>query len=722
MDEKRRRNLESLFKPRSIAILGASADLNKVSGRPLAYMLRFGYPGKVYPVNPKYKEIAGVQCYPSLQEIPGKIDQVMVIIPANETLASLEEALRKGVKSAIIISGGFSETGAEGKKIQQKLTDFARDSGMLIYGPNTTGFLSLVNKTVATFSQSLEVIDKMVPGNTGLITQSGAFGAVIFVRAMRVGLGISHWAATGNEADLEFCDFLEYMVDDPHTKVIAGFMAGVENGQKLIQGLDRAAQKGKPVILLKVGSTEASQRAAQSHTGAIVGSARAYEAVFHQKGVIIAQDIQELIDYSMALAMTPLPKGKRVGILTESGGGGVLLTERCSEMGLDVGEIVGSTAEKLKAVVPSMGSIKNPVDLTGQSLSNPSLVKDAIQVMLDSEDFDIVIPMLLMSKATAEKKATDVWQIAQENKKGKILMICWPEGPGEWIRFLTEKGICVSVTPTRCAQTLKALTDYADFKERWKQARSLNEKSIGLPPNRKENALAVIDKASQKGERSLNEYNAKKVLQAYGIPIVEEMLATSLDEAVAMAKKIGYPVVAKLISPEILHKTEAKVVCLNIASEEKLREMYPEIIRRGKAYRSDARIEGVLIQKMIATPGFETIVGFAQEPPFGPTILFGLGGIFVEVMRDVALRVLPVNTTDVEDMIPQIRGYNILKGVRGKKPADLAVLKSVLEKMAFLADELRDQIAEIDINPLIVLEEGKGAQAVDALILLRKNG
>lgn len=494
----RQENLESLFRPRSIGILGASADLNKVSGRPLAYMLRFGYPGKVYPINPKYREIAGVRCFPSLEEVPGEIDVLMVIIPAEEVLPNLEKGLKKGVKAAIIVSGGFAEVGGEGQKLQQRLRNFARETGMLIYGPNTTGFLSLVYRTVATFSQGLEVVEDLVPGKTGLITQSGAFGASIFVRAMRVGLGLSHWAATGNEADLEFCDFLEYLADDPHTRVIAGFLAGVEDGQKLMRGLDRAAKKRKPVVLLKVGGTEAGERAALSHTGAMVGSARAYEAVFRQKGVILAEDIQELIDFSMAFSLTPLPRGKRVGIMTESGGGGVLLTERCSERGLEIGRIVGPTRERLKGVVPSLGSVENPVDLTGQSLSNPSLVKDALEVMLGAEDFDIVVPLLLMSEANAEKKARDLWQLFQDHRNDKILVVCWPEGPKKWVQFLMEKGILVSVTPTRCAQTLKALVTYADFQRRYGSLKTFGDTFADLPADRKEGALGVIQGATRR--------------------------------------------------------------------------------------------------------------------------------------------------------------------------------------------------------------------------------
>jgi acetyltransferase len=686
-------------------------------------MLRFAYPGKIYPINPKYEEIAGVRCYPNLSEVPADIDILMAIIPSKAILPNLEIGLQKGVKAAVIISGGFAETGEKGRKLQAELSAFARKSGMLIYGPNTTGFLSLVNRTVATFSQSLEVIDDMAPGKTGLITQSGAFGATIFVRAVRVGLGLSHWAATGNEADLEFCDFLEYMVDDPDTEVIAGFLAGVEDGQKLMRALDRAAQKGKPVVLLKVGNTEAGKRAAHSHTGAIVGSTKAYEAAFRQKGVVVARDIGQLIDFSMALASTALPRGKKVGIMTESGGGGVLLTERCAQLGLEVSEIHGSTLEKLTQVVPSLGSVKNPVDLTGQSLSNPALVKGALEVMFAAPDFDMLVPLLLMSKATAEQKARDLLKIVNQRKDiQKSLMVCWPEGPKQWIQWLMDKGIHVAVTPTRCACTLNALATYAEFLRHYESSQAAASTGLpNFPVDRKERAFAVIHAAKQKGTNRLSEYEAKKLLAAYGIPVTEEVLAASLDEAVEAAGRIGYPVVAKVISEEIPHKTEAGVVALNINSPDALQQAYNQILEKAKANRPDAVLEGVLIQEMVSAQGVETIVGVSREDPFGPTIMFGLGGIFVEILKDVAIRILPVSQKDVQDMIQQIEGARILQGARGRKPADVAALAEVLLKTACLADELKGEIAELDINPLIILEDARGVKAVDALVLLHQD-
>ena len=716
MNAPRRKALQFLFNPRSVAILGASSDLNKVSGRPLAYMLRFQYPGKIYPVNPKYREIAGVKCFPSLDDVPDDIDALMMIVPAEEILANLEAGVRKGLKAAIIISGGFAEAGEHGRRLQEDISAFAKRTGVLVYGPNTTGIASLVYRNVATFSQSLEVVDDLVPGKTGLITQSGAFGASIFVRAMRVGLGISHWVATGNEADLEFCDFLDYMVEDPHTQVIAGFLAGVKDGQKFIAALDRAAEKGKPVVLLKVGSTEASKRAAVSHTGALVGSARAYEAVFRQKGAIFARDIQELIDFSMALSMTALPKGNRTGVLTESGGGGVLLTERCAQEGLEVAEILGSTREKLQAVVPSLGSVQNPVDLTGQSLTNPGLVKDALEVMLASEDFDIVVPLLLMSKATAERKTKDLLQVFQQYGDQTTLMVCWPEGPKESIRDLMQRGIFVSVTPTRCAEALHALVSYAEFQR--KKTPGTGDSSLDLPANRKSKVEAIIRAARSRGLNSLNEYEAKRILEAYGIPISRDELATTWEEAREIALRIGYPVAAKLVSPDILHKTDAGVLALNIASETDLRKKYDEILAKGKAYRAGTRIDGVLIQEMVDVRGIETIIGVSQEPPFGPAVLFGLGGIFVEVMADVSIRVLPASATDLREMISAIRGYKILQGARGRSPADVEAVFQSLARVARLVSEFPQSIREIDINPFIVMEKGKGARAVDALITL----
>lgn len=716
MSYKRQENLKYLFNPKSIGILGASSDPKKIAGRPLAYMQRFGFSGKIYPINPQYQSIAGLPCYPSVADVPEDMDVLMVIIPARLILAALEQAHRKDVKVAIIISGGFAEVGGEGVDLQKQLLTFSRRTGMLIYGPNTTGFLSLVTRNVATFSQSIEALQDLVPGNTGLITQSGAFGATIFVRAMRVGLRLSHWAATGNEADLEFCDFLEYMVDDPHTSVIAGFMAGVENGQKLIHALDRAAAKGKPVVILKVGSTEAGARAAKSHTGAIVGSGKAYDAVFRQKGVILAKDVDDLIDHAMAFSMVKLPKGKRLGIMTESGGAGILLAERATEMGLDVSEIHGFTHARLAEVVPALGSVQNPVDLTGQSLSDPSLVKGAMEVMMEADDFDILVPFLLMSKETAERKGLDF--VSTVKGKDKSVVVCWPEGQKQWVEHLLNQGIYVSATPSRSIATAAALTHFAEYQR--SLAKTSADRALSLPADRKERAAAIFAKARKRGGKALDEYEAKDVLRAYGISTVDEAVARSREEAIAIARRIGYPVVAKLLSADILHKTEAGVIALNIGSDERLRSAYAEVIAKGKAHRPDAIVQGVLIQKMVAEKCVETIVGVSREDPFGPAIVFGIGGILVEIMKDVSIRVLPLNQRDVESMVGEIRGSAILRGARGRGPSDIGAIKDTLLRVACLADEFKDQIAELDVNPLMALEQGKGVRAVDALIVLRE--
>jgi acyl-CoA synthetase (NDP forming) len=323
-----------------------------------------------------------------------------------------------------------------------------------------------------------------------------------------------------------------------------------------------------------------------------------------------------------------------------------------------------------------------------------------------------------MSKATAEKKAKDLWQAFQGQKNRKILAVCWPEGPREWIQYLMEKGIFVAVTPTRCAQALSATVRYADFQRESKGGKTLQEEPLDLAPDRKFKALAIIEEARRSGRNSLSEYEAKKILRAYGISITEEMLAHSIEEALGMARRIRYPVAAKLVSPDIPHKTEAGVIALNILSDEQLQEEYQQILKRGQTFLPGARIEGILIQEMVRGPGIETIVGLSQEPPFGPTLLFGLGGVFVEIMKDVSIRVLPVIRRDAQNMISEIRGYKVLQGIRGRKPADREAIIQVLLKTACLAAELKDFVAEIDINPLIVREENQGAKAVDALITL----
>ena len=469
---------------------------------------------------------------------------------------------------------------------------------------------------------------------------------------------------------------------------------------------------------MKVGGTEASARAAKSHTGAIVGSGKAFEAIFKQKGVILAKDVDDLIDHAMALSMLTLPKGNRLGIMTESGGGGVLLTERASELGLDVSEIHGATREKLEEVVPALGSVQNPVDLVGQSLSDPSLIKRAMDVMLAADDFDIIVLFLLMSKVTARKKALDFVDAVNTYGSDKSVVVCWPEGPKEWIQYLMRKGVYCSVTASRCAGTVAALARYAEFKRHYKESKVMDASAVDLPSDRKKKVTDIIEEAKKRGDQSLNEYEAKEVLRAYGISTVEEAIASSSKEAATIADQIGYPVVAKLLSSDILHKSEAGVIALNIESTEQLGAAYQDVIEKGKSYRPNAKIQGVLIQKMIFQKGVETIIGTTREQPFGPTILFGLGGILVEVMKDVSIKVLPVSIKDIKDMVSEIRGYNILQGVRGRRPSDIESIVTTLVKVAFLAHEFANSIAELDINPLIVLEEGNGVKAVDALILL----
>ena len=722
MENKIRTNLSALFNPKSIAIVGASSNPKKLGGRPLDYMKRFGYPGKIFPINPKSEQVQGLDCYAKIADVPEDIDLSLVIVPSQFVLPSLESAAKKNCKAAIIISGGFAEVGGEGKVLQDKLTSLARETGMSLYGPNTVGFLSPVYKNYATFTQALENVKDLKPGRTGLITQSGAFGATIFVRSLRVGMGISHWAATGNEADLDFSDFLDYMVEDPDTDVISGFMAGIKDGPKLVRALDRAAEKKKPVVILKLGSTEAGQKAAYSHTGTMVGSGRAYEAIFKQKGVIMANNIAQFLDYSMALATTALPKGRRVGIMTESGGGGVLLTERCSELGLKVPEPGEESKKKLSEVVPDLGSVDNPIDLTGQSLANPKLIKQATEVMYSLPDFDFIVPMLLMSEDLGEIKSNYLKNLCEENRDKASMVVCWPEGPKQWVKYLMDQGVHVSVTPTRCAQTMHALVQFGEFIKSYNSSRQrIDPNSIpGLPADRVEMAKRVINDIRTKNENRLNEYEGKLLLKAYGIPVVEEAIAETPELALEIGEDLGFPLVVKIVSKDIPHKTEAGVIRLGISSSEELEIAVQELLIKANEFAPGAKIDGILLQKMAQGKPVETIVGITHEEPFGPALMFGLGGIFVEVLKDVAIRMLPTSQNDIVSMLDEIKGAPILNGVRGQRPADKAGVVDTLIKTALLAQELSGEIAEIDINPLLVMEEGEGVMAVDALVLLEK--
>ncbi len=705
-------SLAPLFQPKSIAIVGASSDPEKPSGQPLFSLKNNGYRGHIYPVNPKYDEIGGIKCYPSLLDVPASVDLVIIAVAAKYVLAVLGECEARGVKAVIIITSGFGEVGIEGKAMQSEMAELAAKSKMRIVGPNCMGVFSLQNNLTAGFALTELYRESRVPNFLGYITQSGGFGVTMYEMAKDQGIGFTHFVSTGNEADVNFAEILGYIVEDPETKVIGGYLESIRDGEKFAAAADLALERGKPILLIKTGKSEAAAQAAASHTGSLAGEDRLYEAFFKQKGIIRVEDIKEFEAELQLLSAGKLPAGNKVCVLASSGGSAVFLADKCVAEGLDVAELQADTRQRLEDILPSFAATRNPVDMTSVILVQPGLLQKCADIVLSDPNIDSVLInhwVLYGGEAVLE----ELGAVHEKARKPLIVNVMGPELLAlEAIRYLRDLGVPTISDAAYAARSLARLAQYDGRLKRHRAGKdvyvkySVNKKTIG-------HELAKLKEGG-----SLSESEGKRILASCGIAVVTDKVAATADEAIQIAREIGFPVVLKVDSPDIIHKTEAGGVKLNIQSPEGVRNAYAEIMEKAKDYNPNARINGISVQEM-APAGVEVIVGGKRDPVFGPTVLFGLGGIYVEVMRDVALRVAPLSKDDAADMVREIKGFKILEGVRGRPPADIEAIQDVILKVSALLENC-PQINEIDINPLLVYPRGKGARAVDALVLGNK--
>lgn len=638
--EQRITSMQTLFIPESIAIIGASANPSKPSGQPLASLLANGYKGKVYPVNPRYNELYNIPCYPSIFDVPGDIDLAIIAIPAAITLSALKDCVCKGVKSAVVFTSGFAEMGGKGKVLQQEMTILARESGMVICGPNCMGIFSAHNALMANFAVTRLPERTITDSFLGFISQSGGFGAACYSSISERGIGFSHFVSTGNEADLEFSEYLAYMVADTNTRVIGGYLEGVKNGAKLARAAEMAIEAGKPVLLMKPGRHEVAARAAASHTGAMVGSDRVYDALFKQKGIIRVESVEELNEVLNILVSGKIPRGRKVCILASSGGSGVMLADKCVEFGLEVPELSGDTRHKLDKLLPDFASSINPVDITSQVMTQPALLRQCAEIILADPGIDI---LMLCYWAETVGELEIIEQIAEISGSTDKMVLNLVNGQEEAARVTLEKLYDKLIPASRdgeyAIRALKLLTWYNEKKTGYGSELSFPE----LPAGAREEVAAYLDDFVP--EARLTEFQAKKILRAYGIPCTREILAAGPEEAVEASATLGYPVAMKIESPDILHKTDASGVMLNIDSPERVREAFTRITAAAGEYKRDADIRGVLVQEMLP-PGTELIAGIARDSVFGSVVLFGLGGIFVEVLKDVAMRIPPLSEID----------------------------------------------------------------------------
>ncbi len=710
------RDLEHFLSPRSIAIIGASEKFNSISGKPLRFLKEHGYQGKIFPVNPKYQELGGLTCYRSVLDVPGPVDLALLAVNYKLVLPVLKECAEKGVRFVSIFGSGFAESGAEGRDLQRQVAELAREAGMAVCGPNCQGSVSLRDAAIGGFSAALEIRPLRV-GPIGYVTQSGALGYSIFNMAQEAGVGFTYIASTGNEVDLHTLDFMAFMLEDPGTRMVISYLEGIKDGKQFSRLADRACELGKPIVALKVGRSEVGQKAASSHTASLTGSDEVCDAFFRQKGIIRAFDIEEMIDIAGLMQCIPaLPEGTGLGIITTSGGGGILAADAAHDVGIDVPALGAETTAAIEAVIPAYGSALNPVDVTAQVINVADDFMTVLRAMVANPDIDaLVIVVTMITGASGRRMAEFIVEMSRETQKP--LTVAWTAGDrlmGENLQVLIDGGVQIYKSPVRAVKAMGSLMKFGAFRSRALGAQEKRATAPAAPAGARARALELLGKA----ERSLTEAQGKRLLALYDVPVPQEGVATSEPEAIALARKIGYPLVLKILSPDILHKTEAGGIKLNIADQDALVAGYHQLLASAKAYKADARIEGVLVGEMIAG-GTEVIVGMNNDAQFGPTIMFGLGGIFVEILKDVSLRVAPLDREDALAMIREIRGYGLLAGARGRAKADVDAIADVLVKVGRMAVELEDLIAELDINPLLVLPEGRGVRVADALILQR---
>ena len=698
-------NLDSLYRPKSIAVVGASNTPGKIGFTVVDNLLKSGYEGKIFPINPKDPEVQGLKAYASVLAVPEAVDAAVIVVPASMAEQVTEDCGKKGVKALIVIASGFSEVG--NRELEDRVVAIAKRYNMRILGPNIVGTLSNSDKMNASFAPFLPFA-----GKAALISQSGALLIAIDASTYIRGIGFDKLISIGNMSDVDFADTIAWLDNDDSTSCVTLYIEGFKDGRKF---MEVARKAHKPIIALKSGVSAHGAAAAASHTGSLAGAAKVYGAAFQQCGVVQAADLDNLFDRTLALSLQPPMKGDNLLIITNGGGVGVLATDAAEHCDLPLKFAPAEVQAELKKHMPEFGSAKNPVDLTG--MAGRDWYTDSVRYAIAHPWVDGIAVLY------CETSLTDPVDIARGIKqaldeagiKDKPVTVSFVGGEKslEATRWLINNGIPCYGAPDLAVNALSALREY----DRMRAA--LAEPETACQSVDRARALEVINLARTDGRDSLTEIEAKQVFSAYGLPVTSTFLAKTEDEAVALAKKIGFPIVMKIVSPDILHKSDAGGVKVNLKDEAGVREAYRTIMTNAKAYKADANIHGIAIQEM-APWGTEVILGSVNDATFGPTMMFGLGGIFVEVLKDVTFRVAPVSEGEATRMLGEIRGAPILAGARGEKPRDRKALADIICRYSAMILDLADEIGESDANPVLVYEEGKGAKVVDARIILKK--
>ncbi len=688
---------------RGIAVIGASENPGKLGYQVLANLVSSGFKGQIYPINPKAKEILGLTCYASVLGTPGPVDLVVVVVPNTFVASVLEESGKKGIRGAIVITAGFREAGAEGLKLEQQILEIARKYNFRIVGPNCLGVIDTLVPMNASFAAGTP--DK---GTIAFMSQSGALCTAILDYALAENIGFSHFISLGNKSDVDEVALMDDWRDDPNTNAIIAYIEGIKDGVAFMKTARQTAQQ-KPVIAVKSGRTASGSKAVSSHTGSLAGSDAAYDAAFLQSGVIRAESVQDLFDYSTAFAYQPLLKGNRIAIVTNAGGPGVMATDALERHGLVLAALQPETEAALKQVLPPAANIHNPVDVIGDARGDRYAA--AIEATLKDPGVDGLI-VILTPQTSTEIVGTAVASIKASQASGKPVLGCWmgEKEVSKGIEVLSKNRVPNYPFPERAVAALGAMYRYWI----WRRQPALEIESYAVDKDAVSKLFAAV---RQDGRTTIGDTEAQTILKAYGIAIPRSIVAATAAEAVAYCQQIGYPVVMKIASPDILHKSDVGGIIVGVKSDAEVRQAFDTLIQRAKAHKPEATIWGAQIQEMV-TGAREVIIGMNRDPQFGPLVMFGLGGIYVEVLKDVTFRVAPMSRMQATQMVEAIRSYKLLAGVRGQVPSDLAAIVDTILRVSQLVTDF-PEIAELDINPLLVRDEGKGAVAVDMRLILK---
>ncbi|MDY6903937.1 MAG: acetate--CoA ligase family protein [Thermodesulfobacteriota bacterium] len=702
--------LDPIFSPKSVAVLGASTTPGKVGHDLFQNILRGGFNGTLYPVNPKAASILCVKAYPSILDIPDPVDLAMIILPPKVALKAIEDCITKQVKGIVIVSAGFKEVGGEGKQIEEQITAKCREAGIPVVGPNCLGVINPVAKVRLNASFSTHIPE---PGNISFISQSGALCTAVLDFAAEMGVGFSKFISTGNKADVDELDILRFLHKDRNTEVILMYMEELKRGgQEFIDEVRKitSSKNPTPILAIKSGRTGAGAAAASSHTGSIAGSEGVYNAIFEESGIIRVESVGELFDYAGAFAVKKFPQGKRMAIVTNAGGPGIVATDMTEVSGLELARFTSETTEALASHLPPTANIHNPVDVIGDA--DPDRYHNALDAVIKDENTDGALVILTpQSMTNAIKTAKVIASLAKKTRKPVVCSFMGVIDVSEGVEYLRNHSIPVYRFPENAARALGALYRSAQ----WVHRQHLAQFKLS---HDKKRAREIIEACQEKGQTYLGELDGNEFLKCYGFNVLPTKLAENQTQAAEIAKKIGFPVVMKIVSPQIIHKSDAGGVKVRLNSETEVKTAFKEIVDNAAKYDPKADIKGVLVQKM-APSGEEVIMGVNRSPGFGHLIMFGLGGIFVELFKDVVFRVAPIGRNNAVRMVKSIQSYPMLNGFRGKPVCDVETIHKMLVS---LSDMVMDNpsIVELDINPLLVHEKGKGVTVADLRMIIDK--